>query len=77
VSSILVGNEKEVTLAPEEEEVDDDPQCVCGTYRSEHAMMGCGNFQTAQQWDRERQRIHEFVQREIDGDIEPGWEWWE
>jgi hypothetical protein len=70
VSDIFVGNEKEVTLAPVE---DDDPQCACGTYRSEHAMMGCGNFQTPEQCDRERQQIQAFV-REINGYIEP--EWW-
>jgi hypothetical protein len=27
-----------------EEDVD-DPQCVCGVYRSEHALCGCGEWQ--------------------------------
>lgn len=26
---------------------DDDPVCVCGTYRSEHALCGCGDWQRA------------------------------
>lgn len=42
----------------ESEEVDDDPQCVCGVYRSEHAMMGCPEgFQTAKQWEAEKEFI--------------------
>ena len=36
---------------------DDDPICVCGVYRSEHAGMGCGNFQTAEQWAAEKEFI--------------------
>lgn len=27
---------------------DDDPVCVCGVYRSEHALCGCG------EWERRR-----------------------
>lgn len=30
------------------EEYDDDPQCVCGVYKSEHALCGCG------EWERRR-----------------------
>lgn len=26
-------------------EADDDPQCVCGVYRSEHALCGCGEWE--------------------------------
>jgi DnaJ-class molecular chaperone len=36
---------------------DSDPQCVCGTYASEHRMLGCGNFQTKGQWAAERDMI--------------------
>ena len=44
--------------------IDDDPQCVCGVYRSEHSMMGCSEgFQTPEQWERER----EFI-RSLDDD---------
>lgn len=32
----------------EEDDEDDDPQCVCGVYRSEHALCGCG------EWERRR-----------------------
>ena len=40
---------------------DDDPICVCGTARSEHSMMGCHEgFQTAEEWEREREFIAEL-----------------
>jgi len=77
VSETYVGNEKEVVVAPKEPE-DDDPQCVCGVYRSEHAMMGCQEgFQTAEQWRSEKQVIYDHVRMEDEGDIAPGWEWWD
>jgi len=55
---------------PEEEEIeDDDPQCVCGVYLSEHRMMGCPEgFQTSAQWEKERQAIRERVDRDYYGD---------
>ena len=31
----------------EDEALDDDPRCVCGVYRSEHALCGCGEWQNA------------------------------
>ncbi len=47
-----------------DENTDDDPQCVCGVYRSEHRMLGCPEgFQTAESWDQER----EFI-RSLDDD---------
>lgn len=67
----------EMERAAELPEEDDDPRCVCGVYRSEHAMMGCPEgFQTAKQWDDERSAIHRFAEMEACGEIEPGWEWW-
>lgn len=30
---------------PDEETPDDDPYCVCGVARSEHALCGCGEWQ--------------------------------
>lgn len=30
-----------------DDETDDDPRCVCGTHRSEHALCGCGDWQRA------------------------------
>lgn len=38
---------------------DDDPQCVCGVYRSEHAMLayGCSGFTTKGQWESEKSWI--------------------
>jgi hypothetical protein len=37
---------------------DDDPPCVCGTHRSEHALCGCPEgFQTAESWARELEGI--------------------
>ena len=45
------------TIVPDVEE-DDDPQCVCGVYRSEHAMMGCKEgFQTPAQWESGMKRM--------------------
>jgi len=39
--------------------VDDDPVCVCGTHRSEHALCGCPEgFQTPEDWRRERDAIY-------------------
>jgi hypothetical protein len=49
---------------PEEEDHDDDPRCVCGVYRSEHALMGCPEgFQTPNQWASEREAIRARVWR--------------
>ena len=36
------------------EYAEDDPRCVCGVYRSEHALCGCPGFQTADDWKTER-----------------------
>lgn len=37
---------------------DEDPQCVCGVYLSEHAMMGCADgFVTMEQWEQEMKAI--------------------
>lgn len=37
------------------QERDDDPVCVCGVARSEHAGLGCPEgFQRPQDWDVER-----------------------
>ena len=47
---------------PEEE---DDAQCVCGVYRSEHAMMGCPEgFQTPAQWEKEKRAIWDALEAE-------------
>lgn len=46
---------------------DDDPQCVCGVYRSEHAMMGCSEgFQTAKAWESEKEFISSLNDDEFD-----------
>lgn len=43
------------------EEEDDDPVCVCGTHRSEHALCGCPEgFQTAASWAKEKADIEEM-----------------
>jgi len=42
-------------------EPDDDPRCVCGVYRSEHAAMGCPEgFQTPDSWEQEKAFIAEL-----------------
>ena len=42
-------------MSNHDHESDDDPQCVCGVYRSEHRAMGCREgFQTPEQWKSER-----------------------
>lgn len=70
VSPILPGD-------PIDEVEDDDPRCVCGVYRSEHAAMGCPEgFQTPEQWEAERSLIRNMARREASGEIDPGWEWW-
>jgi hypothetical protein len=47
--------------------VDDDPQCVCGVYRSEHGMMGCTEgFQTAGSWAVERKAIQAMSDDEFE-----------
>lgn len=46
-------------VLPEPE--DDDPLCVCGVARSEHALCGCPEgFQTAESWEAERRMIREM-----------------
>lgn len=35
----------------------DDPPCCCGVYRSEHSMLGCGNFQSPESWRTESEFI--------------------
>jgi hypothetical protein len=36
----------------------DDPVCVCGVHRSEHALCGCSDgFQTAADWAAEQVRF--------------------
>lgn len=45
------GDTARVIPGPSEESEDPDPQCVCGTYRSEHALLGCREgFQTPAAW---------------------------
>lgn len=40
---------------------DNDPRCVCGTYRSEHQLCGCPEgFQTAASWAAELETIEEM-----------------
>lgn len=52
----------------EQEYEDDDPQCVCGVYRSEHSAMGCPEgFQTPAQWEAERARIAQQANRDEEG----------
>lgn len=35
--------------------MDNDPICVCGVHRSEHALCGCEDgFQSAESWKQER-----------------------
>ena len=47
---------------------DDDPQCVCGVFLSEHSMLGCSDgFITPQDWEVEKQRIYDQVLMENDG----------
>lgn len=54
-----------------DEEPDEDPQCVCGVYRSEHGLMGCPEgFQTKESWDRERDAIRDHIMRGGDYDDE-------
>lgn len=62
---VVVRVERWVDMAPVgAEDADDDPQCVCGAYRSEHALCGCKDgFQTAEEWASER----EFI-RSLDDD---------
>lgn len=35
----------DVTHEEEDDEDDEDRLCVCGTYESEHALCGCGEWQ--------------------------------
>lgn len=49
-----------------EREEDDDPQCVCGWYRSEHMMGGCRQFQTAEQWEREKEWLQNLSDEDYD-----------
>ena len=52
---------------------DDDPQCVCGVYRSEHALLGCPEgFQTAREWNRERDFIQSLDDDEYEAIYHPG-----
>jgi len=56
-------------LPPAEVTADDDPRCVCGVHRSEHALCGC------EQFERERNlgnypRCPHCNQPVIDGGIE-------
>jgi hypothetical protein len=54
---------------------DDDPQCVCGTYRSEHSMMGCGEgFQRAGSWAVEREWIQYDAQSSYYDQFPRDWE---
>lgn len=47
---------------------DDDPRCVCGTYKSEHALCGCSDgFQTPESWAKEVEAIVEHVERFDEG----------
>jgi hypothetical protein len=42
------------------EDEDDNPQCVCGVYLSEHTLCGCPEgFQTPAQWEKERESIRQ------------------
>ncbi len=51
-----------------DDEVDDDPVCVCGVYLSEHALCGCPEgFQTPDQWREERERIYASVSYDEEG----------
>ena len=53
---------------PEPEE-NDDPKCVCGVYRSEHALCGCPEgFQSPESWEKERQAIRQQVWDDYYGD---------
>lgn len=67
---IITGEAVEIN----DEDYDDDPRCVCGVYRSEHALLGCPEgFQTAASWKVERDQIREGIFAEDDGDwYDPG-----
>ena len=64
-----IETEREAALE-DAEEIDD--VCVCGVYRSEHALCGCPEgFTTAKAWEREKAGI-----REMDAETEEavyGW----
>lgn len=43
------------------DQTDDDPQCDCGVYRSEHALCGCPEgFQSKGSWAVERDFIRDL-----------------
>lgn len=61
-SSRCAFREDAVVAPSDEDEIDDDPRCVCGVYRSEHAGMGCPEgFQLPEAWAREREAIRARV----------------
>lgn len=61
----------ELEAFEDEEAKDDDPQCVCGVYRSEHSAMGCPEgFQTPAQWAEEREQIRAQAFAEADDDYD-------
>ena len=48
-----------------ESQEDDDPRCVCGVYRSEHAMMGCADgFQTPAEWEATKRQMQADADRQ-------------
>jgi hypothetical protein len=53
------------------EESDDDPQCVCGVWESEHRAMGCGNFQRRVQWEVEKAFIQSLDDDQFDAIYHP------
>lgn len=55
----------------EETTEDDDPQCVCGVHRSEHALCGCG------EWERRKTpvtRSHDSYVAQQELDLDMGWD---
>lgn len=56
---------------------DDDPVCVCGTHRSEHALCGCPEgFQLPQDWAAERAFIARLGEDEYESIYHPGEDGW-
>ena len=69
-------NEINAEILPEDnKEGDDDPQCVCGVYLSEHAAMGCSEgFQTPTEWNAWKRDVLPILLRQEDPYYEADYE---